>query len=477
MRGLIRTRQRKLLGASVVAMVGLIGGLIVGINAASGTNVPGLGPLDHYLCYTSSAVSSTAGTTVVKPFPQTPVAVWLQNQFSGSILGKVGGMQRNCNPVQKTTPDGSVTPINRPNDHLACFSFTPNKNSPPPVVNITNQFSPTNAAGPVAVPLQVGALQSLCLPTFKSLTAANLQPGAPDDLDHYSCYRVAYPKGATTKFVPPQVQLDDQFSRLLVPAQSLTATVLTPQSLCLPTIKIVNPNPFVAPPTFKDLLDQNDHLLCFGVRVTAPVPFATPANVFDSNQFGIGQVAIKAPNQLCVPSLKQVQPPPPTTTTTIAGVTTTVCDPATGNCGTTTTSSLPCTNGVACTSPPVFTKSFGATTISLGGTTSLTFTLSNPNPGVTLTGITVNDNLPGGLVVASPNGLVPGCGGVFNAPPGSPLVNMSGGFLAPLASCAFKVDVTATAVPPNGLATNVTDPVITDQTGPGPQATATIHIG
>src|SRR5262249_47605825 len=192
------------------------------------------------------------------------------------------------------------------------------------------------------VPLQVGALQSLCLPSFKSLTAANLQTGAPDDLDHYSCYRATYPKGSTTKFVPPSVRLDDQFSRLLVPAQSLTATVLTPQSLCLPTIKIINPNPFVAPPTFKDLIDQNDHLVCFGVRVTAPVPFAPPANVFDSNQFGVGQVAIKAVNQLCVPSLKQVPPPPVSTTTTIAGVTTTTCDPAVGNCGTTTTT-VPCT--------------------------------------------------------------------------------------------------------------------------------------
>jgi hypothetical protein len=454
----------------------MVAGLVVGINAASGTNVPGLGPLDHYLCYTAAPMSSTAGTTVVKAFPQKPAAAWLQNQF-GSVLGAVTGLKQHCNPVQKTTPDGLVTPINRPNDHLACFGFTPNPSTPPKLVNVTNQFSPPGPAGPIAVPLQVGALQTLCLPSFKSLTAANLQTGAPDDLDHYSCYKATYPSGSATKFVPPSVQLDDQFSRLLLPAQSLTATVLTPQSLCLPTIKIINPNPFVAPPNFNDLIDKNDHLVCFGVRVTAPLPFTTPASVFDSNQFGIGQVSIKGAKQLCVPSLKDVPPPPTTTTTTIAGVTTTTCDPTVGNCGTTTTSSVPCTSGPNCTSPPVFAKSFGVTTIAVGSNTSLTFSISNPNPAVTLTGINVHDNLPGGLVVATPNGLVPGCGGIFNAPPGGPLIDMSGGFLAPLASCSFKVDVTAMAAPPNGLATNITDPIVTNETGPGPQAIATIHVG
>jgi hypothetical protein len=456
-------------------MVGLIAGLIVGINAASGTNVPGLGPLDHYLCYGSSPVAPTSSTNI-KAFPQTPVAAWLQNQF-GSVLGKVGSLQRHCNPVQKTTPDGVVTPIDRPNDHLVCFSFTPNKNSPPPIVNVTNQFSPSNAAGPVAVPLQVGALQSLCLPSFKSLTAANLQTGAPDDLDHYSCYRVAYPKGATTKFVAPPVQLDDQFSRLLVPAQSLTATVLTPQSLCLPTIKIVNPNPFVAPPTFKDLLDQSDHLVCFGVRISAPAPFVTPTSVFDSNQFGIGQVSIKTASQLCVPSLKDVPPPPSTTTTSIAGATTTTsCDPATGNCGTTTTTA-PCTASPNCTSPPLVAKSFGATAIPVGGTTSLAFSISNPNSSVTLTGIALHDNLPPGLVVATPNGLAGSCpGGIVNAPPGGPLITMTGASLPPLASCSFKVNVTAMAGI-TGLLTNVTDPITSNESGPGGQATATIQVG
>src|SRR5262249_60930666 len=113
------TGHRQAIGGSVVGLIALLAGLIVGINAASGTNVPGLGPLDHYLCYPSTAVSPPA-TTNIKPFPAKPVAVWIQNQF-GSTLGRVNGFQKHCNPVQKTTPDGLVTPINRPNDHLASW--------------------------------------------------------------------------------------------------------------------------------------------------------------------------------------------------------------------------------------------------------------------------------------------------------------------------------------------------------------------
>jgi len=447
-------------------LIALGAGLIVGINAASGTNVSGLGPLDHYLCYSTTAVSQP-GTVAIKPFPNKPVAAWLQNQF-GSVLGKVNGFQRHCNPVQKTTPDGVVTPINKPNDHLACWGFTPNKTAGTPFVTIRNQFSPADAAGnPVPVPLQVGPLNSLCLPSFKSLTAANLQPGAPDDLDHYACYPVKYPTGSKVKFTPPaSVKLDDQFSRLLVPAQSLNATVVVPVSLCLPTIKILNPNPFTANPTFNDLLDKNDHLLCFGVRITSPSPF-TPPTAFDSNQFGVGRIVPKTANQLCVPSLKDVTPPPPTTLTTVVGQTTTTttpCDPATNpNCQP--------------PKPPALKKAFGATSISAGGTTSLVFTINNPNSSSTLTGISFNDNLPAGLVVAAPNGLAGGCpGGAVNAPPGALSIQMTGATLGPLASCSFKVDITATATAQPGVATNTTDPITSNESAPGPPATASIAI-
>jgi len=43
--------------------------------------------------------------------------------------------------------------------------------------------------------------------------------------------------------------------------------------------------------------------------------------------------------------------------------------------------------------PPILTKVFGAESIAPGGTTTLTFTLTNPN-GIALTGVSFTDTLP-----------------------------------------------------------------------------------
>ncbi|MGH9822929.1 MAG: immunoglobulin domain-containing protein, partial [Blastocatellia bacterium] len=58
-------------------------------------------------------------------------------------------------------------------------------------------------------------------------------------------------------------------------------------------------------------------------------------------------------------------------------------------------------------SPPSVTKSFNPTTIPVGGTSTITLTITNPNTGVTLTGVNFSDNFtPGsGLQVASPAGI------------------------------------------------------------------------
>src|SRR6185369_12239036 len=75
--------------------------------------------------------------------------------------------------------------------------------------------------------------------------------------------------------------------------------------------------------------------------------------------------------------------------------------------------------------PPTIAKSFGAATIPLNGTTSLTFTLANPNSTVTLTNVSATDTLPAGLVVATPNNLTGNCTGNITANAGSNTIGIT----------------------------------------------------
>ena len=100
---------------------------------------------------------------------------------------------------------------------------------------------------------------------------------------------------------------------------------------------------------------------------------------------------------------------------------------------------------VAVTTPPTMVKSFATASIPLNGSTTLTFTLSNPDPTNTFNNIGFIDLLPTGLVVASPNGLTSTCGnGTITATAGSGNIILTGATRSPDASCTFSVNVTGT---------------------------------
>src|SRR5207244_2891475 len=99
------------------------------------------------------------------------------------------------------------------------------------------------------------------------------------------------------------------------------------------------------------------------------------------------------------------------------------------------------TTRVAQAAPPTFTKAFGAPSMMLGGSTTLTFTITNPNlcppgdspgtcdiPAIALTGLTFTDTLAGGLVLA-PVPSVNGCGGTVTASAGTGTISLAGGIL------------------------------------------------
>ena len=122
---------------------------------------------------------------------------------------------------------------------------------------------------------------------------------------------------------------------------------------------------------------------------------------------------------------------------------------------------------------PTISKSFGAATIPLNSSTSLSFNLTNPN-SIALTGIAFTDNLPAGLLVATPNDLTGSCGGgLITAGAGSGAISLTGATLAAGASCTFSVNVIGIT---EGVKTNTIAIVTSIEGGDSPAATASLRI-
>src|SRR5262249_24716118 len=108
----------------------------------------------------------------------------------------------------------------------------------------------------------------------------------------------------------------------------------------------------------------------------------------------------------------------------------------------------------------------------------LNFSITNPNPDLTLTEVTFTDDLPLGLVVAPASKQVPqSCGGRFvTAIPGSSTIALSDATLAPGgsfgSSCSISLNVTGTT--PGFKNNSVT--ATARETGPGNVAAATVIV-
>jgi uncharacterized repeat protein (TIGR01451 family) len=126
---------------------------------------------------------------------------------------------------------------------------------------------------------------------------------------------------------------------------------------------------------------------------------------------------------------------------------------------------------VVVAAPPSLAKAFGTQTLFIGQTTSLTFTITNPNPATALTGIAFTDTLPNTLGVANPNDLSGNCNGSIVA--GGNTISLSGASLAGGTSCSFSVTVVARAL---GVAQNTTSAVTSTEGGTGPAASASLSV-
>ena len=124
--------------------------------------------------------------------------------------------------------------------------------------------------------------------------------------------------------------------------------------------------------------------------------------------------------------------------------------------------------------PPTIAESFTPNSIAFDGTSSLSFTIANPNTTISLTGIAFSDTLPAGVVVSTPNGLSGSCGGgAITAVAGSSSLSLSGATLAASTQCTFSVSVTGTGA---GANNNVTGNVTSTQSGAGLTGSATLSV-
>jgi uncharacterized repeat protein (TIGR01451 family) len=127
-------------------------------------------------------------------------------------------------------------------------------------------------------------------------------------------------------------------------------------------------------------------------------------------------------------------------------------------------------------SPPSIAKAFSPNPIAVGGVSTLTFTITNPNAGTSLTGVAFTDTFPAGLeVAATPNASTTGCGSPTFAPAaGNTSVSFSGGTIAASGTCTVTVDVTATTA---GDKANTTGNVTSTNGGTGNTGSATLAVG
>ncbi len=124
---------------------------------------------------------------------------------------------------------------------------------------------------------------------------------------------------------------------------------------------------------------------------------------------------------------------------------------------------------------PVISKSFAPSTIPVGGVSTLTFTITNPNPGFALTGVSGTDTFPAGMqVAATPNATTTGCGSPTFAPvAGATSVSLSGGTIAASGTCTVTVDITVTTA---GAKVNTTGNVVSANSGTGNTGTDTLGV-
>jgi uncharacterized repeat protein (TIGR01451 family) len=120
-----------------------------------------------------------------------------------------------------------------------------------------------------------------------------------------------------------------------------------------------------------------------------------------------------------------------------------------------------CTPNLAPVAPPTVTKAFSPASITAGGVSRLTITVSNANAAAIALTAALTDTLPSGVLVAPTPNPTTTCGGAVTAAAGGSTVTLATGSTIPAGSCTIAVNVTAATagsflntIPAGALQTN-----------------------
>ncbi len=116
------------------------------------------------------------------------------------------------------------------------------------------------------------------------------------------------------------------------------------------------------------------------------------------------------------------------------------------------------TASIAFAQPPTFSKAFTPSTIGIGSTSSLEFSIANGS-GVGVRSLAFSDTFPAGMTIADPSSVLSSCGGTVSTPAGGGTISLTGGEVGAGGSCSVSLNVTS-ATP--GTHSNVSGDLTSD---------------
>jgi len=129
------------------------------------------------------------------------------------------------------------------------------------------------------------------------------------------------------------------------------------------------------------------------------------------------------------------------------------------------------TDTVTVINPPTLAKTFTPNQIQLNGTSTLQFTLSNPNTTLALNTLAFTDSLPSGVTAPNTGATTVCSDGSYSI--SSNVISFTKPSLAAGTNCVFSITVTGTSA---GLKTNITSTVTTSNSDSGTAATANLTV-